>query len=97
MADAAHEARTLFQNLCSTCHGTSGRGDGPGAANLQPKPRDYTDAGWQVSTTDDQIRAIIISGGAAVGKSNMMPPSPQLADKTQVVDELVKIVRGFAP
>ena len=31
-----------------------------------------------------------------MGKSPLMPPSPQLADKPQVVAELVKIVRGFA-
>jgi len=27
---------------CSPCHGTSGRGDGPAAAALNPKPANYT-------------------------------------------------------
>lgn len=92
----ADEARQMFNTLCSTCHGTSGKGDGAASASLDPKPRDYTDKAWQASVTDDQLRKIIVQGGAAVGKSNLMPPSPQLADKPQVVDELVKIVRGFA-
>ena len=92
---AAQEARNTFNTLCSTCHGQSGTGDGPGAASLQPKPRNYTDKAWQASVTDEQIRQIILEGGAAVGKSPMMPPSPQFKDKPAVVDELVKIVRSF--
>jgi cytochrome c553 len=94
-SSAANEARDTFNTLCSVCHGQSGTGDGPGAASLNPKPRNYTDKAWQASITDDQIRTIILEGGAAVGKSQMMPPSPQFKDKPAVVDELVKIVRGF--
>lgn len=92
---AAEEARNTFNNLCSVCHGQSGTGDGPGAASLDPKPRNYTDKAWQASITDEQIRRIILEGGAAVGKSQMMPASPQFKDKPLVVDELVKIVRSF--
>jgi cytochrome c553 len=92
---AVDEARVTFETLCSTCHGASGKGDGIAAANLDPKPRNYTDKAWQASVTDDQIRQIILAGGAAVGKSQMMPASPQFKDKPQVVDELVKIVRSF--
>ena len=92
---AAEEAKTMFAQLCSTCHGTDGTGNGPAAANLEPKPRNYTDQAWQASVTDDDLRKIIVEGGGAVGKSPMMPPNPQLKDKPQVVDELVKIVRSF--
>ena len=31
---------TLFQTHCSVCHGQAGRGDGPAAAGLNPKPAD---------------------------------------------------------
>src|SRR5687767_4581943 len=62
---AEEEARTTFNTLCSTCHGTSGQGDGIAAANLQPKPRNYTDKAWQASVTDDQIKQIILMGGQA--------------------------------
>ena len=86
----------MFNTLCSTCHGQSGTGDGVAAASLNPKPRNYTDKAWQASVTDDQIRKIIVEGGAAVGKSQLMPASPQLKDKPEVVNELVNIVRGFA-
>jgi len=38
----------------------------------------------------------VIYGGAAVGKSPQMPAQPQLEEKTELLRELVKIVRSFA-
>ncbi len=89
------EARTTFKTICATCHGEDGMGNGPGAAALNPKPRNYTDKAWQASVTDDQIKKIILNGGAAVGKSPAMPAQVQLRDKPEVVDALVRIVRTF--
>jgi mono/diheme cytochrome c family protein len=89
------KAKEIFDQRCSACHGTSGKGDGPGAATLNPKPRDYTDKAWQGTVTDDQIKKTILLGGAAVGKSPIMPASPDLDGKPEVVDGLVQIVRGF--
>lgn len=88
-------ARTVFNERCSACHGTSGKGDGPGAAALNPKPRDYTNKDWQKSVTDEQIAKTIKLGGAAVGKSPIMPASPDLDEKPEVVDGLVQIIREF--
>ncbi len=88
-------AKEMFDSRCAACHGTSGKGDGPGAAALNPKPRNYTDKTWQGSVTDEQIKKTIVMGGAAVGKSPIMPASPDLDDKPEVVEGLVKIVRQF--
>ena len=93
--DFKAEAETMFRTRCVVCHGEKGQGDGPGAAALNPKPRNYTDAAWQASVTDDQIGSVILNGGAAVGKSPIMPASPDLQSKPEVVTELVKIVRHF--
>jgi mono/diheme cytochrome c family protein len=95
VADPAAEARSLFKARCVVCHGESGKGDGPGAAALNPKPRDYSDAAWQASVTDEQIKKTILFGGAAIGKSPNMPGNPDLEAKPAVVDELVKRVRSF--
>lgn len=95
VANAAAEAQTTFKTVCATCHGESGLGNGPGAAALNPKPRNYTDKTWQASVTDDQIKQTILMGGAAVGKSPVMPAQPQLKEKPEVVSELVKIIRSF--
>ena len=41
------------------------------------------------------IGKAILEGGAAVGKSAVMPSNPDLQKKPEVVGELVKIVRDF--
>lgn len=89
------EAEEIFNSRCSTCHGTDGSGNGPAAANLNPKPRAYNDAAWQASVTDDYLKNVIIKGGAAVGKSALMPPNPDLEGKPAVVDGLVAKIRSF--
>jgi mono/diheme cytochrome c family protein len=93
---AIAEAKGLFQSLCSTCHGTTGHGDGPGAGPLNPKPRSFADSAWQASVTDDHIKRAITLGGAAVGKSPMMPAQPALKGQKATLDALVQIVRSFA-
>ncbi|HEY2510867.1 MAG TPA: c-type cytochrome [Polyangiaceae bacterium] len=90
------QALSIFKTRCSTCHGMEGKGNGPASLTLNPKPRNYTDVNWQKSVTDDHIREIIVKGGAAVGKSALMPPNPDLADKPAVVEALMKKVRSFA-
>lgn len=101
MDTVATEARAMAQakwdTLCATCHGKTGRGDGPASAALAAGLlRDYSDLAWQKSVTDEYLAVVIVKGGAAVGKSPMMPPSPDLAGRTDVVSGLVAIVRGFA-
>jgi len=34
--------RDLYMRYCASCHGISGRGDGPAAEALQPRPADLT-------------------------------------------------------
>lgn len=93
-AAGGNAAQDLFTSRCSICHGTSGKGDGPGAAALNPKPRDYTNKDWQASMTDERLKKVIVGGGASVGKSAAMPPNPDLEGKPEL-DGLVSIVRSF--
>ena len=96
-ADAMAAAEAKWNIFCSTCHGKTGRGDGPAAAALQPDLlRDYSDLAWQKSVTDEYLALAILKGGAAVGKSPLMPPSPDLQDRPEIVRGLVRVVRGFA-
>jgi mono/diheme cytochrome c family protein len=88
-------ARHRFKNVCAVCHGVNGDAQTPSAAAFTTKPRNFRDPEWQKATTDDQIRTIILKGGAAVGKSATMPPNQDLEQKPEVVEELLKIVRGF--
>jgi mono/diheme cytochrome c family protein len=89
------KAQAVFNERCAACHGTEGKGNGPASAALNPKPRNYTDKAWQSAVSDEQLRKTITLGGAAVGKSPIMPASPDLDEKPEVVEGLVKIVRKF--
>ena len=88
-------AEMMFSAVCASCHGADGKGNGPAAAALNPKPRDYTDPAWQASITDDQIKETIIKGGHGVGKSPTMPGQAQLKGQPEVLDGLVQIIRKF--
>lgn len=58
-----------YQQLCATCHGAAGKGDGPAAVALNPKPRNLS----TTTKTDTELKAIISKGGAASGLSPIMP------------------------
>jgi mono/diheme cytochrome c family protein len=95
-SSASIKAEEIFKQQCSTCHGEDGKGAGAAAATLNPKPRNYTDKTWQASVTDDQIKKVIVEGGAANGKSPSMAPYGFLfKDDPAALDELVKKIRAF--
>ncbi|MHB1557506.1 MAG: c-type cytochrome [Isosphaeraceae bacterium] len=96
ITDAARqEAEKVFTSRCVTCHGPNGEGNGPGAAKLEPKPRNYHDAKWQATVSDESIEKTIVYGGAAVGKSPQMVPNPDLGSKPEVVAALREKIRIF--
>ena len=41
------DAKTLYTGNCGPCHGDKGRGDGPAAAGLNPKPADHSSVAVQ--------------------------------------------------
>lgn len=43
--------KTTFDRACAACHGTSGGGNGPGAADLNPHPRDLTKNAFRFRST----------------------------------------------
>src|ERR1041384_3688448 len=94
-SEAQAEAQAYYTARCVVCHGAFGAGDGPSADSFNPRPHNETDPAWQASVTDDQIREIILRGGKRLGKSPAMPSSTRLRERPEVLDELVKMVRGF--
>jgi mono/diheme cytochrome c family protein len=81
---AKAEAEQIFATRCTPCHGSGGGGDGPASAGLTPKPRNLRDSSWQTTVDDAYLEKIIQYGGAAVGKSPMMPANPDLAGRPVV-------------
>lgn len=95
-AAAQKEADQVWNSRCVSCHGNVGKGDGPAAVALDPKPRSFSSVKWQASVDDAHIKKVIVGGGTAVGKSALMAPNPDLKGKDAVLDLLVKKVRSFA-
>lgn len=94
--EAKKEAEEIYAARCAACHGAQGRADGPTSAALRPRPRNLADKMWHSNVTDRYIENIIVSGGAAVGKSPLMPPSGDLASKPVTLAALRALIRSFA-
>jgi mono/diheme cytochrome c family protein len=58
---ATQKGKILFENQCIMCHGSKGKGDGPVAASLNPKPADLT-AEMTQSHTDGALYWKIMQG-----------------------------------
>ncbi|MEB2283730.1 MAG: hypothetical protein B6D46_15790 [Polyangiaceae bacterium UTPRO1] len=94
-AAAVTEADQIWTTRCALCHGAGGKGDGPAAAPLNPKPRDMTDKKWQASVDDKHIELVIVKGGQAANLSPMMAANPDLEAKPEVVKALCAKVRSL--
>jgi cytochrome c553 len=92
VAADADAGQAKFQQLCATCHGMTGAGDGPAAAALRPRPRDMSDAAWQQEVTDQHLTQVISNGGPAAGLSPMMTPFGH-ALNDQEIQDIVAFIR----
>lgn len=85
------QGKKLYGQFCATCHGQSGKGDGPGAAALNPKPRDHTDKEYMSKMSDEEMMKVIKNGGVSVGKSPLMPPWGASLKDDQIQDVIAYI------
>jgi mono/diheme cytochrome c family protein len=84
--------RTLFSRNCVSCHGEEGRGDGPTAATLNPKPRNFHSlAGWMNGSKVSQIYRTLQEGIVRTGMASFayLPPADRFA--------LAHYIRTLAP
>jgi len=63
-----------FSFFCVHCHGWTGKGDGPTAATLDPRPRNLTNGKYANYVSNLDIFRVVKGGGAARNLAEAMPP-----------------------
>lgn len=64
---AARGQRLYAGRGCAVCHGANGAGDGPSAARLNVRPRDFADvAGYRFGSSQDAVASTIRAGAGAM-------------------------------
>ena len=95
VAGDAAKGKDIYAKSCASCHGPAGKGDGAAAAALNPKPTNLADKAAMSKLDDAALTNVIAKGGAAVGKSPLMPPfNGQLKD--QDIKDVVTYIRSLA-
>jgi mono/diheme cytochrome c family protein len=56
------QGKASYEMNCAACHGDAGKGDGPAAAGLEPKPRDLVAGAYRKGTTPAQVFQTITKG-----------------------------------
>lgn len=90
-AESMARGREIYGPSCASCHGATGRGDGPAGFTLRPRPADFR-LHMAAGHTDAQLFGWIQGGVDGTGM-------PAFAD--QLTDEeiwhVVNYIRAFAP
>lgn len=60
-----YQGRQLYEKNCVSCHGKTGKGDGPARKALNPPAADFTDNVWKHGATDGEIFNDVISEGVS--------------------------------
>ncbi|MGH3055134.1 MAG: c-type cytochrome [Gaiellaceae bacterium] len=93
-AARAQDAKQTYEKTCVSCHGASGKGDGPVGKMLKPPPKDFAEGLKGVGDAD--IAKTIKEGGKAVGKAATMPAyGTKLSDDQ--IQGLVQYIKGLPP
>lgn len=69
---SAERGAVLYRQYCAQCHGAQGKGDGPAASGLDPKPAVHAELPLNVYP-EDYLYNVVYYGGRSVGKSPYMP------------------------
>jgi mono/diheme cytochrome c family protein len=93
-AAGASEAtgRRVYAERCAPCHGDDGGGNGPAAAALEPRPRNFRDATFWKGRDAEQLRQVVRQGKPG---TMMQPFQGVLTDDE--IDAVVTFVERFRP
>jgi mono/diheme cytochrome c family protein len=71
-AAGVKDGKPLFDKQCVLCHGATGKGDGPAASALKPKPRNLADKAVQ-GETDGELFWKISEGRGVMPAFKSLP------------------------
>ena len=96
----AEAGKAVYMTNCLTCHGPTGKGDGPVGQAITPRPRDFSVGDFKFDTdndgtpgTDADLNNVITKGAAAFGGSPLMAPWGHLPDKDR--ENLIAYIRSL--
>jgi mono/diheme cytochrome c family protein len=96
-AQSAPRGKATYDKWCAGCHGDTGAGDGPGAAEMLPRPRDFTRGVYKIRSTasgeiptDADLRHVIDKGMPATA----MPEWESLLNERER-DDVVAYIKSF--
>jgi len=83
-----------YHSFCASCHGDSGKGNGPGAVAFNPAPTDFTDCAKMKMRSDEFLYEVVAKGGSAEGLSRSMPGWSEAFTGSQI-HGLVEYLKHF--
>lgn len=95
----APDARTLYAQRCAVCHGPDGRGDGPAAGLLSPRPRDFTSGLYTIRSTPSGSLPTIDDVATSIARGLAGTSMPAFGDllSREAIDDLARLVLAWAP
>ena len=87
--ESLQNGAAIFQQQCAVCHGEQGRGDGPAAKGLNPKPANFLDREHSAIYGPGEKFWIIGHGSGETG----MPAFPNLSlmDRWDLVNHIYRL------
>jgi mono/diheme cytochrome c family protein len=99
LAGDAEAGKAVYTVNCLSCHGVTGKGDGPVGQVLKPPPRDFAAGDFVFDTdkdgkpgTDADLKAVIAKGAGAFGGNQMMAAWGGILSDTDI-DNVVAYIR----
>ncbi len=89
-----NQGKTYYYSYCIACHGWLMHGDGPSAAELNPRPRTLTRGEYMQKKTNLELFTVIKGGGEAVSLSSSMPSWGNLL-QDQDIWNIVAFIRAM--
>lgn len=91
-ATDAAKGKATYETRCSPCHGVEGGGDGPAAAAIVPKPRNFRDPQFWTGRTAVQLRLVVKQGRPGT----LMAPFEGVLSNDEI-DDVVAYIQTFRP